>query len=423
MSRRRTWRSRKLEFDGAFGDRLAARLEVPADGAPRGCALFAHCFTCSKDDKAAVHLSRALTTARLAVLRFDFTGLGESEGDFAETHFSSNVADLVAAARFMEREYEAPGLLIGHSLGGAAVLRAAGELPSVRAVATLSAPADPKHVLGMLTGSVEEIQEEGEAEVELAGRRFTIRREFLHDLDETGMRQAIGDLDRALLVCHAPTDRIVGIENARRIFEAAKHPKSFLSLDGADHLLSDEEDARWAGAVVAAWALRHLDRVDGAPARPPERPHVETDREGGVAAAIGPSGFRTELIAGGHTLVADEPAAVGGTGSGPTPYDLLAASLGACTAMTLRMYADRKGWPLEEAHVRVRHRKAHAVDDRATEDDATAKMDRLERELELYGPLEPEQRERLAEIAARCPVHRTLDAGVRIETRLREDEP
>lgn len=410
----RRWTSEKLWFPGADGDRLAARLEMPADAAPRAWALFAHCFTCSKDLKAAVRLSRALTAARFAVLRFDFTGLGESEGDFADTNFSSNVADLVAAARFLEREHAPPDLLIGHSLGGAAVLQAAGMIPETRAVATIGAPADPSHVSRHFTGSLEQIEAEGEAEVELAGRRFTVRRQFLEDLEETRMRETIGALGRPLLVLHSPVDRIVGVDNARKIFEAAKHPKSFVSLDTADHLLTDDDDARWTAAVLAAWASRY---VAAAPGEEAGRAEVETDREGGVAAAIGASGFRTEIVAGGHALTADEPREVGGTGTGPTPYDLLAASLGACTAMTLRMYADRKGWPLESVRVHLRHRKVHLEDDRNCESEA-AKMDELSRTLEVEGPLDAGQRQRLAEIAERCPVHRTLDAGVRIATRL-----
>ncbi|MFW6201579.1 MAG: alpha/beta fold hydrolase [Gemmatimonadota bacterium] len=401
----------RITFTGAHGDELSARLSLPADGRVRACALFAHCFTCSKDLKPVVNISRALTQRGIAVLRFDFTGLGESEGDFADTDFSSNVDDLAAAADFLAAEYEAPSILVGHSLGGAAVLRAAERVPSATAVATIGAPAEPSHVERLLVGSIDEIRAAGEAEVELAGRRFTIRREFLDDLEATSMRDAIRGLGRALLVFHSPVDEYVDVDNARGIFEAAKHPKSFVSLDDADHLLTRERDARYVGRVLAAWAHRYLELPD----------IEETEREptdNRVVARIGDAGFRTALLASGHALTADEPLAVGGTNAGPTPYDLLAAALGACTAMTLRMYADRKGWPLEEAVIRLEHEKVHQRDDEEACEGREARMDRLERAVELTGPLDDDQRARLVEIANRCPVHRTLDAGVLIETRL-----
>ncbi|MFQ5679904.1 MAG: alpha/beta fold hydrolase [Gemmatimonadota bacterium] len=401
-------RSTKLGFPGAAGERLVGRLDLPADGAPHAYALFAHCFTCSKDLKAAVNLSRALAGARIAVFRFDFTGLGESEGDFADTNFSSNVEDLVAAARFLEREHGPPAILVGHSLGGAAVIRAAAEVPSARAVATIGAPCDPAHIRHHLTGSLEEIEERGEAEITLAGRSFRIRRHFLEDLEETRMREAIADLGRALLIFHSPVDQVVGIENAARIYEAARHPKSFISLDGADHLLTRRADSLWTGRVLAAWASRYVEA-------PEEGPPRAADREGGVVVRTGRSGYRTAILAGGHPLVADEPLAVGGTDEGPTPYDLLAASLGACTSITLRMYADRKGWPLEEIRVRLAHRKVHAEDERQCESEP-ARMDEIRRTITLEGELEAVQRARLMEIADRCPVHRTLEAGVCVVT-------
>lgn len=397
----------KLTFEGAFGDRLVGRLALPPDRAPRAYALFAHCFTCSKDLKAAVRLSMALTSARLGVFRFDFTGLGESEGDFAETHFSSNVADLLAAARFLEREMEAPKVLLGHSLGGAAVIHAAGKLPEVRAVATIGAPADPAHLKQLLESSLQEIEREGEAEVVLAGRRFRIRQDFLRDLEEQNMREAVERLERPLLLFHSPTDAIVGVDNAAKMYEMARHPKSFVSLDGADHLLTAERDARHVGRVLSAWSERYLE------ASSDDRPQVETDREGGVVARVGGAGFRTELVAGGHPLIADEPEEMGGTDEGPSPYDLLAASLGACTAMTLRMYADRKDWPLDGVTVRLSHRKCHGEDDRSCEAEDVG-VDVIERRLDLEGPLSEEQRRRLEAIADRCPVHQTLERGIRV---------
>lgn len=401
--------TRRLAFPGSAGTDLSAILELPADGRAEAYAVFAHCFTCSKDLKAVVAISRTLIRRRIAVLRFDFTGLGESGGDFADTTFSGNVEDLVAAAEHLEAIARAPSILIGHSLGGAAVLQAAHLLPSVRAVATIGAPADPSHVLGLVESSREEIERDGEAVVRIAGRPFRIRREFLEDLEADNMRAALSVLRRALLILHSPVDEIVGIDNAARLYEAARHPKSFVSLDDADHLLTDPADARYAGEVLAAWASRYVhDAPDEASAASPAGP--------GVYARTPAGGFRTELVTGPHTLVADEPASVGGTNEGPTPYDLLAAALAACTGMTLRMYADRKGWPLEEVAVRVEHGRVHAEHGGACEDPRSC-LDTLRREVRVVGrDLDAAQRARLLEIADRCPVHRTLERGVEITT-------
>jgi putative redox protein len=399
--------TRRLTFPGSAGADLAAILDMPADGRADAYAVFAHCFTCSKDLKAVVAIARTLLSRRIAVLRFDFTGLGQSGGDFAETTFSSNVEDLVRAAEHLTSVAEAPQILIGHSLGGAAVLQAAHRLPTVRAVATIGAPADPTHVLKLVESGREEIERDGEATVRIAGRAFRIRREFLEDLGPETMRAAIGDLRRPLLVMHSPVDAVVGIDNAARIYEAARHPKSFVSLDDADHLLTDPADARYAADVLAAWASRY---VEPAPAEPAPLAGQ------GVVARTPAGGFRTEVVAGRHTLVADEPVALGGTDEGLTPYDLLAAALGACTGMTLHMYAARKEWPLEDVRVRVSHGRVHAEHGGACEDPASC-VRALRREIRMDGAgLDDAQRARLLEIADRCPVHRTLEGGVRIET-------
>jgi len=399
--------SEKIYFPNENGDELAARLDRP-DGSETAFALFAHCFTCSKDLRAVGAISRALNRQGIAVLRFDFTGLGESEGDFADTNFSSNVEGLVAATRFLEDEYESPRVLIGHSLGGAAVLQAAQRIESVQAVATVGAPYDPEHVTHHLEDAIDEIEEKGEARITLAGRTFTIRKQFLDDLATTRMKDTIGRLNRALLIFHSPVDKIVGVENAARIFKAAKHPKSFVSLDDADHLLTDQADAEYVGVVLGAWARKYVEA--GAPTGDDHRAQVLTRTE---------DRLRTEVSAGGHSLVADEPSSVGGDDAGPTPYDLLLSALGTCTGMTLRMYADRKDWPLEEAVVRLSHEKIHAEDCKDCET-GDGKIDRIDRDIELHGDLSAEQRERLLEIANKCPVHRTLHSEVDVQSHLQD---
>lgn len=402
--------SQKVEFEGSQGGLLAARLELP-DGPPRAYALFAHCFTCSKDIFAAARIAGALAETGIAVLRFDFTGLGASEGDFANTNFTSNVDDLLRAADYLRAEHDAPAILIGHSLGGAAVLAAAGKLDYVKAVATIGAPADPGHVAHLLTDARPEIEAKGEAEVVLAGRKFRIQKQFLEDIEGQKLANAIGSLKKALLVFHAPRDETVGIENAGLIFQAAKHPKSFVSLDGADHLLSRREDARYVASVLAAWAARYV------PGLSEERAgRDETAHEGVIVKETGNGSFQQEVIAGSHRLLADEPASVGGTDTGPTPYGLLLAALGACTSMTIRMYADRKKWPLTHVSVSLRHDKVHAADcaDCETRD---GKVDEISREIDLIGDLDDEQRARLMEISEKCPVHRTLHSEIKIRTR------
>lgn len=400
--------SKRVTFTNAEDVSLAARLDLPTRNRPDAFALFAHCFTCSKDLRAVGAISRALNRQNIGVLRFDFTGLGESEGDFSKTNFSSNVGDLEAAAEFLEAEYRAPRILIGHSLGGAAVLQAAERVPSAEAVSTIGAPYDPEHVTRHLDDALEEIKSSGVAQVTLAGRSFTIRKQFLDDLAATKMEETIRTLGRALLVFHSPVDRTVGVGNAARIFEAAKHPKSFVSLDDADHLLTDVDDAEYVGTVLGAWARKYVDLS------PDEQPPAE-----GEVVTRTEDAYRTEVTAGRHALVADEPESVGGTDAGPTPYDFLLTALGSCTGMTLRMYADRKDWPLEEARVHLSHEKVHATDcDHCDREDG--KIDHIQRHIVLEGDLTPEQRERLLEIANKCPVHRTLHAEIDVQSALRD---
>ena len=408
-------RSERIKFENPNGERLAARLDQP-DVRPDAYALFAHCFTCSKDLKAVGNISEALNKQGIAVFRFDFTGLGQSEGEFSETTFSSNIDDLVTAADYLADNYEAPRILIGHSLGGAAVLRAAHDVDSARAVATIGAPSNPKHVAQHMKGSISEIKAKGEAEVSIGGRAFTIKREFLEDLEAARMEEAIGNLGRALLIFHSPLDKIVGINNAARIFAAAKHPKSFISLDEADHLLLNESDSHYVGTVLGAWASRYIDTLDEEPG--PSEDGVAASKDDPVTVRT-QEGYRTDIAASGHHLVADEPKSVGGTDQGPTPYDLLAAALGSCSTITLRMYADRKDWPLDEAIVRLEHRKVHAEDCERCETDE-GKVDRFKREIELRGDLDDGQRQRLLEIADRCPVHRTLNGEIDIVSTLRK---
>lgn len=396
---------RPVTFPGAQGHELAARYPEPA-GPLRGAALFAHCFTCSKDVKAARNIAEALAAHGIATLRFDFTGLGESEGDFADTTFSSNTGDLLAAAAFMRDELGTPPtLLIGHSLGGAAVLAAADRIPDAKVVVTIGAPADPAHVQHNFAEATDEITARGEAVVQLAGRPFRIKKDFLDDLAQHGNPEKIRSLGRALLIFHAPTDDVVGIDNARLLYEAARHPKSFVSLDGAAHLLSRDSDAAYVASVIAAWGERYLPTQDA-----PEVPR-------GTVVANGSRGFQTHLSTGPHEVVADEPRSYGGGDTGMTPYDLLSSSLGACTAMTLRMYADRKKWPLENVNVSLQHARVHAKDCHDC-DKTDGHVDQFSMTLELEGDLDAEQRARLLEISHRCPVHRTLTNEIKVRTEL-----
>ena len=402
-------RTERLSFPGHDGSALAARLDRP-DGPILATALFAHCFTCGKDIVAARRIAGRLAAGGIAVLRFDFTGLGHSGGEFANTTFTSNVADLVEAARHLEGMEMAPALLIGHSLGGAAVLRAAEAIPSARAVATIGAPFDPSHVTDHFSSALPEIAARGAADVDLGGRPFRIGRSFVEDVSRTRLEAAVAGLGRALLILHSPADATVGIENASGLFLAARHPKSFVTLDGADHLISRAGDAEYAAEVIAAWASRYVDLA--APAAPEGAP------EGVVRVSeADPDGFLQD-VAGGprHHALADEPRSFGGTDRGMSPYGFLAAGLGACTSMTIRMYARRKRWPLEHVSVDVTHSRVHAQDAEADGEGGREAVDVFRRRVRLVGDLDAGQRARLMEIADRCPVHRTLERGARVVT-------
>ena len=397
-----------IRFPGASGALLSARLDAPAEP-PLAYALFAHCFTCSKESKAATLISASLAERGVAVLRFDFTGLGGSGGEFANTNFSSNVGDLVAAAGHLRKHYRAPAILVGHSLGGTAVLAAARDIPECTAVATIGSPFDPRHVLGLIGNSTQAIERDGEAQVEIAGRAFRIKKQFLDDIQGHKLGEIVARMGKALMVMHSPRDTIVDIDNAKKIFMAAKHPKSFVSLDPADHLLSEREDALYAGNVLAAWAERYLQmKPQDLPAAPPGKVLVRETREGK---------FTNQVIVGRHVIRADEPVAAGGLDSGLSPYDLLCAALGACTAMTIRLYADLKGVPVERISVELKHDKIHASDCAECET-REGKIDRIERLIGFEGNLDEAQRQKLLEIANKCPVHRTLHSEVVIPTRL-----
>jgi putative redox protein len=400
-------RTERLEFANAKGEKLAALIDLPL-GTPNAFALFAHCFTCGKDNLAAKRISERLAICGIGVLRFDFTGLGTSEGEFADTHFSSNVNDLVAAADHLRKTYGTPAILIGHSLGGAAMLAAAHRIADARAIVTIAAPCDPAHVTGLFKEHVDKIREQGEVEVSLAGRPFRIKREFLDDVAEQRIADRLANLRRALLVFHSPTDDLVGIENASRIFTSAKHPKSFVSLAGADHLLSKRSDAVYVANVIAAWVERYFEQ-------PAERRDEQIEAGMVLVRETGGGKFQQEILSGPHRFLADEPVKVGGLDSGPGPYDLLLAALGACTSMTLRLYADHKKLSLERVSVRLTHNKIHAEDCLNCET-KEGMVDRIDRSITMEGPLDAEQRKRLLEIADKCPVHRTLESEIEIRT-------
>jgi len=397
-------RTVNIKFTNTAGLKLAAKIDFPLVGDPKAFVLFAHCFTCSKNLKTVENISRALTQSDMAVFRFDFTGLGQSEGEFASTNFSSNLDDLKRAYEFLKEEYEAPKILVGHSLGGAAMLHVVGALENVEAIVTIGAPSTPAHVRKLFKGSQDEIEKDGKAEVDIGGRNFIIGKQLIEDLEKNDSKGVIKELDKPLLIMHSPQDNIVGIENAAEIYTAAMHPKSFISLDGSDHLMSDTADSMYAGSIIAPWASRYI-QVEKEPVAP----------EGEVWTRVSESGFVTEITAGKHHMIADEPEAQGGNDLGPSPYGYLLSALGTCTAMTLRMYADHKKIDLKEVKVKLTHEKVHATDGVSVEG-VKSKIDQIKRFIKIEGDLTDEQRKRLIEIADRCPVHKTIEGKPEIIT-------
>lgn len=401
----------KIIFTNRDGIGLVGRIELPADQIPHNFALFAHCFTCTKNLSAVKNISRSLTASGFGVLRFDFTGLGESDGDFEDTNFSGNVEDLIAASDYLKENFQAPSLLVGHSLGGAAVIFAASQLDSVKAVATVGAPSNPKHVQHLLESSLEEIETSGKAMVNLSGRSFTIKKHFLDDLNDYSLPEVVKNFDKALLVMHSPQDTTVNIKNAEEIYVAAHHPKSFVSLDGADHLLLKKEDSLYAGTVIAGWASRYV-----------TIPEIEKfqSKSDVVASLSSEEGYTTQMKVGNHYMLADEPESIGGNDFGPTPYDLLSAGLSSCTAITVQMYVRRKGWDLKNIEVHTSYAKQHAVDCEHCDEDS-AKIDTFRRSIKLEGDLDEKQIKRILQIADKCPVHRTLHSETQVVTNLIND--
>jgi putative redox protein len=404
--------TQRLEFAGHSGATLAARLDLP-NGQLRAYALFAHCFTCSKDILAARRIAASLAREGIAVLRFDFTGLGSSEGEFALTNFSTNCGDLLSAVDYLRDNYDAPSVLIGHSLGGAAVLAVAKDVPEAKAVVTIGAPADAGHVLKNLGARLETIREEGEAEVDLAGRKFRIKKQFVEDVETQKIKDAVAAMRKPLMILHSPLDDTVGIDNASEIFMAAKHPKSFVSLDRADHLLTKPADAEFAAQTISGWLSRYVAT---------DTPQGEEEIEHVRVMETGEGKFQNAVQAGRHRLFADEPESVGGLDTGPSPYDFLSIALGACTSMTLRLYAQHKKLDLGRVSVDVSHEKVHAKDcEECTEDERAGggKIDRFERVISVEGEVPEELRDKLLEIAGKCPVHRTLEAGAKVKSVVR----
>lgn len=398
-------KTKTISFKNADGIELSARLELPVGTRPEYFAIFAHCFTCGKNSKAATYISRGLTQSGFGVLRFDFTGLGQSEGHFEDTHFATNIEDLIAAAQFLEEFYVAPVLLIGHSLGGTAVVHASANIDSVKAVCTIGAPAEAVHVLHLISEGRDEIERNGKAKVDIGGRPFTISNDFITELEKHETKSLLRKLRKAILIMHSPQDKVVDISNAADLYTAAFHPKSFISLDGADHLITDTSDAQYISNVLSAWVKRYI---------PEEQPHhLQTKNQ--TAVQLGAEGFTAEIVSGVHRFIADEPTSMGGNDLGPSPYQLLNAALGACTVMTMQMYARRKEWDLQQVTAHLDHERVYE-EDMTHPESPKSKIDLFKVNLEIKGNLDAAQRNRLLEIAGKCPVHRTLtDTEIRID--------
>lgn len=398
-----------VKFKNNNGDELTGYLDLPTTQKVHNYVLFAHCFTCNKNFLAVRNISRALTSKGFGVLRFDFTGLGESEGEFADSNFSGNVEDLISAAHFLKTNYKAPSLLIGHSLGGAAIIFAASELPDVQAIATIGTPATLTHVKHLIQDEIHEINRLGMASVNIGGRSFNIKKQFLEDLESRELSSVISKIRKSILILHSPQDTTVEIKNAEKLYVAARHPKSFISLDGADHLLSRRVDSNYVGELIGSWAVRYLDI--------PETTPLRSDYK--VIASLGEEGYTTNVKAGRHNFIADEPVSFGGNDFGPTPYDLLSAGLASCTSMTIQMYARRKKWNVGTVETHVEHSKSHAVDCEDCEH-SSAKIDTFTRKISITGKLEASQLARILQIADKCPVHKTLHEKVQIITTLKD---
>lgn len=399
-------KTKNLRITNRQGITLNAMLDVPDLGQPRGYAIFAHCFTCSGNFRPVKNISQQLVQLGMGVLRFDFTGLGHSEGEFADSHISANVQDLEDVYRYFQQYYRAPELLIGHSLGGAAAIIGAARLADIKAVATIGTPATVQHTTKHFADQLQGLQEQQDVEVNIGGRPFTINRNFVDQFAQTDLPQVVHELKKPLLILHSPVDAVVDISNAQQLFHQAFHPKSFVSLDQADHLLLKDADSRYAGSVIAGWVQRYL--------LPRQLRAVDTKGEQ-LVAHLRPEqdGFATSLQTSEHAFIADEPASVGGSNLGASPYQYLSGALAACTTMTLKIYARQKKWDLQEVFVYISHNKQH-IDDMGKK----TWLDVMDKKIELVGNLSAEQRQKLAEIAAKCPVHKTLLGTVEINTKL-----
>ena len=397
-------KTERLNIVNKKGVELSAKLELPANQRPNGYAIFAHCFTCSSNINAVTNISRTLTQHGFGVLRFDFTGLGRSKGEFADSHFSANISDLLDVHQYMAEHYEAPSLLVGHSLGGAAVLVAASKLDAVKAVATIGAPASAEHTTKHFASQMEGISKGEKVAVNIGGRSFNINKEFVEEFQSVDLMEVVKSMKKPLLVMHSPFDKIVGIENAQKIYQHAFHPKSFISLDDADHLLTKKEDSIYVGNLIGTWIQRYFSVKS--------KDELSTEGEQVVGHLnLKEDNFTTSIQTKNHSIIADEPLKVGGDDFGPSPYELFSASLVACTTMTLKMYANRKKWDLQEVYVYVTHTKKQVQDG-----DEKIEISQLEKKLKFVGDLSEEQKTRLKEIAAKCPVHKTMLGDIEIET-------